>query len=125
MIDAEVDVSGPIFGQIDGTVNRAIEASNEKVGQELVSQVRLRLDKVLKDPSGHYESRIDYTALQGTTLITDSGVVYGAWLEGTSSRNATSRFKGYSTFRRVTQQMQDDVPDIVDDEMKQMTKELS
>jgi len=35
--------------------------------------------------------------------IHDSGVVYGPWLEGTSSRNQTTRFKGYASFRRVKQ----------------------
>jgi hypothetical protein len=37
--------------------------------------------------------------LSGT--IDDSRLVYGNWLEGTGSRNAKSRFKGYATFRHV------------------------
>jgi hypothetical protein len=30
-------------------------------------------------------------------------VIYGPWLEGTGSRNATTRFKGYASFRRAAQ----------------------
>ena len=38
---------------------------------------------------------------QHAYTIDDSGVVYGPWLEGTSARNETTRFKGYATFRRT------------------------
>lgn len=31
----------------------------------------------------------------------EPGVVYGAWLEGVGSRNATTRFKGYAQFRKT------------------------
>ena len=36
-----------------------------------------------------------------SVTFTDGNVVYGSWLEGTSRRNMTTRFKGYRTFRRV------------------------
>lgn len=34
-----------------------------------------------------------------------NNVIYGPWLEGTSSRNQTTRFKGYAMFRRTKQQL--------------------
>jgi hypothetical protein len=37
------------------------------------------------------------------STISDHGVIYGPWLEGTSSRNQSTRFKGYQTFRRTWQ----------------------
>jgi hypothetical protein len=40
-----------------------------------------------------------------TTAVTDSGVIYGPWLEGTGSRNRTTRFKGYATFRKAAQEL--------------------
>jgi hypothetical protein len=52
--------------------------------------------------SGNVESFVDN--LQG--LITDGGVIYGSWLEGTSSRNVTTRFKGYASFRKTEQWLQ-------------------
>lgn len=36
-------------------------------------------------------------------VVYDSGIVYGPWLEGVSSRNARTRFKGYAMFRNATQ----------------------
>jgi len=38
--------------------------------------------------------------------ISDNGVIYGPWLEGVGSRNATTRFKGYANYRRNVQQIQ-------------------
>lgn len=38
--------------------------------------------------------------------ITDSGVIYGPWIEGTSRRNETTRFKGYAAGRRTAQALQ-------------------
>jgi hypothetical protein len=39
-------------------------------------------------------------------IVDDGGIVYGPWLEGVGSRNATTRFKGYRMWRRTAQQMQ-------------------
>ena len=38
-------------------------------------------------------------------VIHDSKAVQGSWLEGTSSRNKSTRFKGYAMFRRARQQL--------------------
>ncbi len=39
-------------------------------------------------------------------IIHDSQVIYGPWLEGVSSRNQSTRFKGYSMFRKARQQLE-------------------
>lgn len=39
-------------------------------------------------------------------VATDSGIIYGHWLEGTGSRNRTTRFKGYFLWRRTFQKME-------------------
>jgi hypothetical protein len=39
-------------------------------------------------------------------IVHDSNAIYGPWLEGTGSRNQTTRFKGYAMFRRTTQQLE-------------------
>ena len=48
-----------------------------------------------------------------TGRIDDGNVVYGPWLEGTSSRNQTTRFKGYHSFQIVRQQLQNEMPAIM------------
>jgi len=57
--------------------------------------------------TGHYARSIHgrmVSNLHGA--ISDSGVVYGPWLEGVSSRNQATRFKGYAIFRRTRDKLQ-------------------
>jgi hypothetical protein len=99
-----VSASGPLF---DGTAEKAIRdfrlAAERDIAEVGVGLVKDRLHSVLKHPTGRYESRI---GISKDNLITDGGIVYGPWLEGVSSRNTKTRFKGYSTFRRVKQELQ-------------------
>lgn len=37
------------------------------------------------------------------TVVTTDLATYGPWLEGTGSRNLTTRFKGYQSFRKAGQ----------------------
>ena len=37
------------------------------------------------------------------TIVTSGNAMYGPWLEGTGSRNATTRFKGYHGYRLASQ----------------------
>lgn len=54
-------------------------------------------------PTGYAARHIVNRDLGSMHVITDSGIVYGAWLEGVGSRNfPTTRFKGYAIFRRTT-----------------------
>lgn len=39
----------------------------------------------------------------GRIFVAGPGAIYGPWLEGTGSRNQTTRFKGYSSFRKTAQ----------------------
>lgn len=39
------------------------------------------------------------------TVVTTDLATYGPWLEGTGSRNETTRFKGYHGFRRAGQEL--------------------
>lgn len=73
--------------------------TEREVADEGAKLIRNRLNTVLRHQTGFYRSHI-----QGEgDRITDNGVVYGPWLEGVGSRNRTTRFKGYFTFRRTTQ----------------------
>ena len=56
--------------------------------------------------TGNYRRNISTKVNNLNGLITDGGVIYGPWLEGESSRNQTTRFKGYFTFRKTSQELQ-------------------
>lgn len=106
-LNIRVTKSGPIF---DGRAAQAARAfadeSEERIADEGVNMVRTQLSHVLKHPTGYYASRVQTDRAMGDRTVMDSGVVYGPWLEGTGSRNDTTRFKGYATFRKVTQRLQ-------------------
>jgi len=102
--------SGPLF---NGEAQKAIkdfqvEAENT-VGDYVVNQIQAELGQVLKNPTGYYKSKIVTNRQSDDSLVSDSGVVYGPWLEGVGSRNKTTRFRGYATFRRVTQKIANEV----------------
>lgn len=99
-----MDTHGPLF---DGTADRIAEEMCQEIEREVgdvgVGMVRAQLGNVLKHPTGRYSSHITAEPDGGDTRITDQDMVYGPWLEGTGSRNRTTRFKGYATFRKVAE----------------------
>lgn len=103
MFDARMIRRGPMF---DGRTAAALKTYADQVGYKVATfaedQIQQRLSQVLQHPTGYYQSKVT-VARQGTGYIVwDQGVVYGPWLEGTSSRNSpATRFPGYATFRRT------------------------
>jgi hypothetical protein len=103
MSDVTVRAHGPVFdGRAEAAASAFAHDAAEKIAQEGAKMVREALHGVIRHPTGYYESHV--RAEQHT--VTDGGVIYGPWLEGVGSRNRTTRFKGYFTFRRTTQQIQ-------------------
>ena len=107
---------GPIF---DGRASRLGDKFMHDIVEEVTDAGAERLSQVLRPApagvfhtlqyaqdhgyrtTGHYRQSI-HTEVNGLNgIIDDSQVVYGPWLEGVSSRNTRSRFKGYAAFRRT------------------------
>jgi hypothetical protein len=121
-----VTVTGPLF---DGRVERAIvEAANDaagKLGTEGERRWKANLDGSLRRPSGAYMSRITpYGPVGGQHRTHDRNGVYGPWLEGTGSRNATTRFKGYASARRATQELERGAAHLVEEVVRQHLERL-
>lgn len=115
---------GPDLKKAAGLVENAVEQSEEDVAQEAYNEVRKRLRSVLKNPTGHYESRVMTSTQSNGVALTDGGVIYGPWLEGTSSRNNSSRFKGYHTFRMVLQDMTKRADEIAENTIAEAVRKL-
>jgi hypothetical protein len=105
VITVDVSDHGPVF---DGRAERAVEAfiqeATEEVSRAGRNDVLARLGVVIRDPTPYYETRIRYEMASPTLGRINDGpstFIYGPWLEGTGSRNATTRFKGYHTFRII------------------------
>jgi hypothetical protein len=103
-----VTVSGPIFdGRADLALNQACEESERSIGILGASMVRTELSHVLKIETPYYRMQVEARSDPPGWKIWDQDVIYGPWLEGVGSRNyPVTRFRGYSTFRRMTQAIQ-------------------
>lgn len=77
----------------------------EKEGAEwALDHVKSTYHTHFKQPTGYYESRVHvHKGMTGHEVWDggEAGPVYGPWLEGVGSRNATTRFKGYHAFRKA------------------------
>lgn len=104
----EVRMTGPLFdGTLEREVGLGLDEGREAVADRGVDLVRARLDQSVRNGTGYASSRVvrDVGRTSDTDVVHDL-VIYGAWLEGTSSRNRTTRFKGYRSFRRARQELE-------------------
>jgi hypothetical protein len=112
--DVRVETKGPVFdGRAKGALLIILEQAKWEVGMAALSQVHLLLDQSIRNPTPYYETQITIDRQRDDVVVHDRGIIYGPWLEGTGSRNRTTRFKGYASFRRATQHTRGLVPAIV------------
>jgi hypothetical protein len=105
--------TGPVFdGRARAIVDDLLNAMSGKVAQQGYDDVRTTLHGVLRHPTGNYEAHISVEHQRNDWAVNDHGIVYGPWLEGVGSRNQTTRFKGYFTFRRVSNALQGKVTNL-------------
>ena len=102
MATTEVIMTGPLFdGRMQSQANAAVAEATYKIAQQVSADVHWVLDRDIKHPTPYYETQINIRPVAQDLSVNDRGVIYGPWLEGTSSRNQTTRFKGYAAFRRA------------------------
>ena len=116
MSDINIITEGPIFdGRIVSHIKSGIEEAIHDIAPYVHDELVDVLKRSFKNGTGAYVSRIDTTFVNSSLAVDDGGSVYGPWLEGVGSRNATTRFKGYASFRRTAQKLQNDrhIEDVV------------
>ncbi len=88
-------------GMVEGVVKELTIVGNQIIDDLLQASI--------KQPSQppFYQGGVQHVLVPRRTLgvIHDSGTIYGPWLEGTSKKNETTRFKGYASFRRGSQRI--------------------
>lgn len=102
-----VDPRGPLF---DGRAEKAVaDAENDAmkaVATIGASMVRSRMAAVFRKETPFYRfANVAAKDPPGWKIWDQDKTLYGWWLEGVSSRNRTTRFKGYRTYRIITQQL--------------------
>lgn len=98
---------------------------NEKLAQEGFDRLHNYLRRVLQNPTGYYQSRVVIDRKTVNRALWDSGVLYGGWLEGIDPRNLTTRFRGYSAFRRVKQGLDQDAVRLAQPEVDKYVREMN
>lgn len=112
MLELRYSAKGPIVeGHLARGMPAVVAEIEHDIGDYAVHHIQQRLDQVLVNPTGRYRSSI-HTVITGNGLLVEDGTVYGAWLEGVGTRNRSSRFKGYRTFRIVAQDVRREAPEI-------------
>lgn len=126
-VNISVEQKGAIFSasRTKAAGARMVIAINEAVAQEGVNRVKARLHQVLQNPTGYYESNIRVERRTIYRGVTDGGVIYGGWLEGVTSRNRNTRFKGYRTFRLVRQSLRQDSRNIAQPYVNAYVREMN
>jgi hypothetical protein len=101
-----LNLSGPLFdGTLEPVVTEWLDQTKKDVadlGVLSIKEIAVKMDRSGRG-TGHYMSVINTRQVSpyNDQLINDTGIVYGPWLEGTTKRNNSTRFKGYHQFRRT------------------------
>jgi len=110
----QVTITGPIFGgAAAGATTLFLAEAQRRVAEQGLANVQQYLDRSIRHPTPYYETQIVVQTLGQDTVVHDRKIIYGPWLEGTSRRNQTTRFKGYASFRRATQALIPRVPALI------------
>lgn len=80
----------------------------EDVAEHAETLWKIGMFRTFKHPTPIYWHSTELDRQGNTVAVNDGGrsrgLVYGPWLEGLSSRNKTTRFKGYFNLRKAAQQ---------------------
>ena len=75
--------------------------------------------------TGFYSANVAIDRVSDGLIVHANRVVYGAWIEGTSSRNASTRFKGHHLFRRASQEVSRNLSKIISPEERKLIARLN
>lgn len=114
-IDVAVNMNVALLGERGrAALDRFHEEAVEEVSAQLLADWHDNLNRSIRHPTPYYETQLTIAPVSDTIAsVTDRGVIYGPWLEGTSERNRTTRFKGYSALRRARQSTVARIPQLI------------
>jgi hypothetical protein len=112
-IKIALSVAGPLA---DGTAHDAVREYLDHAKRDVADRAVELLRNVKMDrtgrATGHYQDMLKSQILAYNDILISDPVIYGPWLEGTSKRNSSTRFKGYRLWRQTKNQIQREAPQI-------------
>lgn len=125
-LNLEVDTNGPFFtGAYQKELMQALDDAKKDVAELGMNRIEDRVSARSKNSRGGYAGSLRTEIVKPFNdqriHLAYPAVVYGPWIEGTSSRNNTTRFRGYKVFRltknwlrkQATPLMQEKIDDFV------------
>ena len=126
-MDVTITARGPMFedGRAKAVIDAALHDAQQDVGSQGLANWQMLLDASIRHPTGYYESQVTVQRIAADVVVHDRGIVYGPWLEGVGSRNSpVTRFPGYFSLRRATQQLRGQVGALVERVFRRHLEEL-
>lgn len=127
-IELTLTERGPLFDEpaTRAAVFHFLDTAKADLAQVGVNEIRNQLRWLPKHPTGRYASHIrtERVGSYNDQVITDGFVIYGSWLEGTSTRNKTTRFKGYRIFRRTRQKLRKQTREVIQAQFEELLARL-
>jgi hypothetical protein len=117
-IDVAADARGIVLEGKGGPIMRKFfDDAKTLVAKSGEDELRQRATSAPKHPKGRFAGAIvtkDFA--KGRTVMADyPQTLYGPWLEGTSTRNTSTRFKGYRMFKLTRGRLRKQVGPLVQD----------
>lgn len=110
----EVEVRGPIAdGRAVRELDAFLEHAKNDVAQQGLADLHFYMNRFFRNPTPYYETQVIAERSADDIVIHDRGIVYGPWLAGVGSRNATTRFKGYPHWRLTVQELEQKAPELL------------
>lgn len=125
----KVDIQGPLFdARGPKALHNAQLAMSEKIATAAQRHLltagvgHFRYEK--KPPTYWFAHNVEVERVRDQHFVHADRVIYGPWLEGTSSRNRTTRFKGYRLFRKAAQATERALSRILNPEERKLLRDL-
>lgn len=126
-----VTVRGPLWdGEADAAVRAWTDDTKAKIarqGEEIIKSKARKFNRSGRGGTGRAADHVHSHALADSLVIvgeSDKGVVWWPWLEGTTRRNTTTRFKGYHVFRLTKNILGKRMRKIAQDELDKYIREM-
>jgi len=130
-VEMDVEMRGAWFRNRHDPVVREFNEKAKtlvtKHGQDEVQQrIRKQATRSKRSTGAFAKAVVVKDFAKGRTVIAEyPQVLYGPWLEGTSTRNESTRFKGYRAFKLTRGRLRKNVGDLVQDLFREAVAKLN
>lgn len=112
--NVSINISGALLEGLAPTlIDRMLAEIKYLVAAQILADWQQNMDRAFRNPTPYYETQVMVQQVREDQVVHDRGLIYGNWLEGTSSRNRTTSFKGYGALKRAVDSTVRKAPQII------------